>query len=142
LERAVTQAEADLTVAQDGLEQAKAPYTELDLTQAKLAMSQAEADLMVAQDGLEQAKSPYSDLDLAQAQLAMTQARTDLAEARQNLADAQEPSVCTYQSVVDLEYQYAWYEDNYYQMAQQFDAGEISREELDKHTVRIGEVSA
>jgi HlyD family secretion protein len=137
LERAVTQAEADLTVAQDGLEQAKAPYTDLDLIQAQLAVSQAEADLMVAEDGLEQAQAPYSDLDLAQAQLAVTQARTDLAEAKQNLADAQEPLICTYQSVVDLEYQYAWYEDNYYHMAQQFDAGEISREELDKHETNL-----
>jgi multidrug efflux pump subunit AcrA (membrane-fusion protein) len=137
LERAVTQAEADLTVAQDGLEQAKAPYTELDLTQAQLAVSQAEADLMVAQNGLEQAKAPYSELDLAQAQLAVTQARADLAEARQNLADAVEPPVCTYQSVVDLEYQYAWYEDNYYQMAQQFDAGEISQGELDTHEANL-----
>jgi multidrug efflux pump subunit AcrA (membrane-fusion protein) len=137
LERAVTQAEADLTVAQDGLEQAKDPYTELDLAQAQLAVTQAEADLMVAQDGLEQAKAPYSELDLAQAQLAVTQAKADLAEARQNLADAVEPSVCTYQSVVDLEYQYAWYEDNYYQMAQQFDAGEISREEMDKHEANL-----
>jgi HlyD family secretion protein len=137
LERAVTQAEADLTVAQDGLEQAKNPYTELDLAQAQLAVTQAKADLMVAQDGLEQAKAPYSELDLAQAQLAVTQAKADLAEARQNLADAVELPVCTYQSVIDLEYQYAWYEDNYYQMAQQFDAGEISREEMDKHEANL-----
>jgi multidrug efflux pump subunit AcrA (membrane-fusion protein) len=137
LERAVTQAEADLTVAQDGLEQAKVPYTELDLAQAQLAVTQAEADLMVAQDGLEQAKVPYSELDLAQAQLAVTQAKADLAEARQNLADAVEPPVCTYQSVIDLEYQYAWYEDNYYQMAQQYEAGEISREEMDKHEANL-----
>jgi HlyD family secretion protein len=137
LERAVTQAEADLTVAQDDLEQAKNPYTKLDLAQAQLAVTQAEADLIVAQDGLEQAKDPYSELDLAQAQLAVTQAKADLAEARQNLADAVEPPVCTYQSVIDLEYQYAWYEDNYYQMAQQYEAGEISREEMDKHEANL-----
>ncbi len=109
----------------------------IDPTTLERAVTQAEADLTVAQDGLEQAKNPYTELDLAQAQLAVTQAKADLAEARQNLADAVEPSVCTYQSVVDLEYQYAWYEDNYYQMAQQFDAGEITREEMDKHEANL-----
>jgi RND family efflux transporter MFP subunit len=137
LERAVTQAEADLTVAQDSLEKAKNPYTELDLAQAKLAVTQAEADLMVAQDGLEQAKTPYTKLDLAQAKLAVTQAEADLAEAKENLANDLNPPVCSYQSVVDLEYQYTWYEDNYYQMAQQYEAGEISREEMDKHQANL-----
>jgi HlyD family secretion protein len=137
LERAVTQAEADLTVAQDGLEQAKNPYTELDLAQAKLAVAQAEADLATAQDGLEQTKNPYTNLDIAQAKLAVTQAQTALSQARETLANAQNLPVCSYQSVIDLEYQYAWYEDNYYQMSAKYEAGDISREEMDKHQANL-----
>jgi HlyD family secretion protein len=133
LERAVTQAEADLTVAQDGLDQAKNPYTELDLAQAKLAVSQAEADLATAQDGLEQAKSPYTNLDVAQARLAVTQAQTALSQAKENLANAQNLPVCSFQSVVDLEYQYAWYEDDYYQTSAKYEAGDIDKAEMDKH---------
>lgn len=133
LERAMTQAEADLTVAQADLEQAKHPYTELDLAQAKLAVTQAEADLTVAQNNLEQTKHPYTELDLTQARLAVTQAQTALAQAKENLANSQDLPVCSNQSVIDLEYQYAWYEDNYYQMLNQYEAGDISREEMDKH---------
>jgi multidrug efflux pump subunit AcrA (membrane-fusion protein) len=138
LERAVTQAEADLTVAQDGLEQAKNPYTELDLAQAKLVVTQAEADLATAQDGLEQAQSPYTNLDIAQAKLAVTQARTALSQAKETLANAQNLPVCSYQSVVDLEYQYAWYEDNYYQMSVKYEAGDIDKEEMDKRQLPMG----
>jgi HlyD family secretion protein len=137
LERAVTQAEADLTVAQDGLEQAKNPYTELDLAQAKLAVSQAEADLATAQDGLEQAKTPYTNLDVAQARLAVTQAQTALSQAKETLANAQNLPVCSYQSIVDLEYQYAWYEDDYYQMSAKYEAGDIDKEEMDKHQANL-----
>jgi HlyD family secretion protein len=137
LERAVTQAEADLTVAQDNLEQAKNPYTELDLAQAKLAVTQAEADLATAQDNLEQAKNPYTELDLAQAKLAVTQAQTALSQAKETLANAQNLPVCSYQSVIDLEYQYAWYENDYYQMSEQYEAGDISREEMDKHQANL-----
>ena len=49
LERAVTQAEADLTVAQDNLEKARNPYSELDLTQSRLSVTQAEIALEDAQ---------------------------------------------------------------------------------------------
>jgi RND family efflux transporter MFP subunit len=133
LERAVTQAEADLTVAQDGLDQAKNPYTELDLAQAKLAVSQAEADLATAQDGLEQAKSPYTNLDVAQARLAVTQAQTALSQAKESLANAQNLPACSFQSVVDLEYQYAWYEDDYYQTSARYEAGDIDKAEMDRH---------
>jgi HlyD family secretion protein len=92
LERAVTQAEADLTVAQDNLEQAENPYTELDLTQAGLAVTQAEADLEDAKENLETARNPYTELDLTQARLAATQAEADLEDAQENLEEARSPS--------------------------------------------------
>jgi HlyD family secretion protein len=91
LERAVTQAEADLTVAQDNLEKAQNPYTVLDLTQAKVAVAQAEVALNEAKDNLEKAQDPYTELDLTQAKLAVAQAEVALAEAKDNLEKAQDP---------------------------------------------------
>jgi HlyD family secretion protein len=105
----------------------------IDPTTLERAVTQAEADLATAQDGLEQAQSPYTNLDIAQAKLAVTQARTALSQAKETLANAQNLPVCSYQSVVDLEYQYAWYEDNYYQMSVKYEAGDIDKEEMDKH---------
>jgi len=52
LERAVTQAEADLTVAQDTLEKAQNPYTHLDLAGAQRAVTQAQVNLENAQKNL------------------------------------------------------------------------------------------
>jgi HlyD family secretion protein len=91
LERAVTQAEADLTVAQDNLEKAQNPYTELDLTQAKVAVAQAEVALNEARKNLEKAENPYTELDLTQAKLAVAQAELALTEAEENLEKAQDP---------------------------------------------------
>jgi HlyD family secretion protein len=91
LERAVTQAEADLTVAQDNLDKAQNPYTELDLTQAKLAVAQAEVALAEAKDNLDKAQDPYTELDLTQAKVAVDQAEVALAEAKDNLEKAKDP---------------------------------------------------
>ncbi len=52
LERAVTQAEADLTLAQDNLEKAQNPYTDLDLAGAQRAVTQAQVNLENAQKNL------------------------------------------------------------------------------------------
>jgi len=91
LERAVTQAEADLTVAQDNLEKAQNPYTELDLSQAKVAVDQAEVALAEAKDNLDKAKDPYTELDLTQAKVAVAQAEVALVEAQDNLDKAKNP---------------------------------------------------
>ncbi len=103
----------------------------IDPAALQRAVTQAETDLAVAQDNLESAENPYSQLDLSQAYLAVDQANTALANARDNLSAAVEPSACLYESVVDLEYEYSWYEENYYQEADRYEAGESSREELD-----------
>jgi len=95
------------------------------------AVTQSEADLTVAQDNVESAENPYSQLDLNQGYLAVDQAEIAVATARESLSLATEPSVCLYESVVDLEYEYSWYEENYYQEADRYEAGESSREELD-----------
>jgi len=91
LERAVIQAEADVTVAQDNLDKAQNPYTALDLTQAKVAVAQAEVALAEAKDNLEKAQDPYTELDLTQDKLAVAQAELALAEAKDNLEKAQNP---------------------------------------------------
>ncbi len=103
----------------------------IDPTDLERALIQAEADLTVAQDNLEKAENPYSQLDRKQANLAVDQAAAALAEARENVATAMEPSVCFDKSVIDLEYEYSWYYDYYHQMAQLYEAEEISREEMD-----------
>lgn len=103
----------------------------IDPAPLERALLQAEADLMVAQDDLESVENPYSQLDLNQAYLAVDQAATALTEAKENLAEATEPSTCLFSSVIDLEYEYSWYEENYYQEADQYEAGDSSREELD-----------
>lgn len=66
-ERAVTQAEADLIIAQDALEEAQNPYTELDLAGAQRAVTQAQV-------GLENAKKQLIVVhnDSANAQLVRT----------------------------------------------------------------------
>lgn len=91
LERAVTQAEADLTVAQDNLEKVQNPYTELDLTQARLAVNQAETALEEAQEKLEEARNPYTELDMIQARLAVSQAKVALEDAKENLETVRNP---------------------------------------------------
>jgi len=103
----------------------------IDPAALERAVTQAEADLTVAQDNVESAENPYSQLDLNQAYLAVNQADMSLATARDSLSLAMEPSVCLYESVVDLEYEYSWYEENYYQEADRYEAGESSRKELD-----------
>jgi HlyD family secretion protein len=92
LERAVIQAEADLTVAQDNLDKARNPYTKLDLTQAKVAVEQAEVALEEAKENLEEVRNPATELDLTQAKLAVVQAELDLAEAEENLEEARNPN--------------------------------------------------
>ncbi|MGB9301872.1 MAG: efflux RND transporter periplasmic adaptor subunit, partial [Anaerolineae bacterium] len=103
----------------------------IDPAALERAVTQAEADLTVAEDSVDSAENPYSQLDLDQAYLAVDQADTALATARDTLSLTMEPSVCLYESVVDLEYEYSWYEENYYQEADEYEAGESSREELD-----------
>jgi HlyD family secretion protein len=103
----------------------------IDPAALERALTQAEADLAVAEDNVESAEKPYSQLDLNQAYLAVDQAQTSLATARENLSEATEPSACLYDSVIDLEYEYSWYEENYYQEADRYQAGESGREDLD-----------
>lgn len=158
LERAVIQAEADLTVTQDNLEKAQNPYTELDLTQAKLAVAQAEIGLEDAKENLEKARDPYTDLDLTQARLAVAQAETELADAKEDLETLLDPDIEAAQAAVrdaeaaleiarnqlivvendpdnaaklrTLEAEANWYRNNYWEAQQKFEQGKIDQGKL------------
>ncbi len=158
LERAVIQAEADLTVTQDNLEKAQNPYTELDLTQAKLAVAQAEIGLEDAKENLEKARDPYTDLDLTQARLAVAEAEIDLADAQESLATLLDPDIEAAQAAVrdaeaaleiarnqlivvendpdnaaklrTLEAEANWYRNNYWEAQQKFEQGKIDQGKL------------
>jgi len=160
LERAVIQAEADLTVAQDNLDKALNPYTELDLTQARLAVAQAEIGLTDAQENLEETRNPDTELDLTQARLAVAQAEIDLEEAKENLETLLNPDIEAAQTAVrdatanlesarnqltviennpdnaaklrTLEAEANWYRNNYWEAQQKFEKGQISQQKLDQ----------
>ncbi len=159
LERAVTQAQADLTVARDALEKAQAPYTAFDLTQAKLAVSQAEMGLVDARKTLTSTQAPYTELDAIQARLAVTQAQAALVQAQDNLKTVTSPDMATAQSAVrdaaaalkdaqdqlvvaqndpsnvaklrTLEYEAAWYQNNYWEAQVKFANHKIDQQKLD-----------
>jgi len=159
-ERAVIQAEADLTVAQDNLDNVQNPYTDLDLTQARLAVAQAEIDLADAKEDLEEAQDPYTDLDLTQARLAVTQAEIDLQEAQEDLETLLNPDLEAARAVVRdaeaalvsarnqlvvvendsdnadkiraLEAEANWYRTHYWETEQKFNKGKVSQDKLDQ----------
>jgi len=160
LERAVTQARANLIKAQNSLDKAQNPYTDLDLAQAKLAVAQAELDLADAQDKLAEAQEPYTDLELTQAQLAVTQAEAELTAAQDALEALLNPDVEAARAAVrdaqvaletaqnnltvaendsdnaarlrTLEAERNWYRNNYWEAQQKFERGEITQQKLDQ----------
>lgn len=159
LERAVTQAEADLTVAEDNLEKAQNPYTDLDLAQARLAVRQAEMALEDAQTALEDAQNPYSELDVIQARLVVTQSLVALDNAKSDLDDVLHPDIEAAQITVrdaataltaaqndltaaqndtenaakirTLEYEAIYYRNVYGEALKKFEDGKIDQQKLD-----------
>ena len=159
LERAVTQAEAELTAAQENLEGAQNPYTELDLTRAGLAVSQAHAALDDAKKSLEKARDPYTELDVIRAGLAVTQAHAALADSQENLEAVLSPDIEAAQMAIGdaaaalksaqnqlivaqnesdnaaklrtLEYEAIWYRNNYWAAQEKFRNGQIDQQKLD-----------
>ncbi len=165
LERAVLQAEADLTVAQDDLERAQNPYSELDLIQARLSVDQAEIALEDARDSLEQAQDPYTELDRIQARQAVSQTQVALDEAREDLADLLKPDTSDARTAVQdaaaaleiardqltiaenstenaakirtLESELIWYRNNYWEAVEKHEKGEISKQKLDQEYLNL-----
>jgi HlyD family secretion protein len=165
LERAVLQAEADLTVAQDGLEQAQSPYTDLDLIQARLSVDQAGIALEDARESLDQARDPYTELDLIQARQTVSQTEAALDQAKEDLATALNPDLGSARAAVQdaataldiarnqltvaenetdnaakirtLESEMIWYRNNYWQAVEKHDKGEISQQKLDQEYLNL-----
>lgn len=105
LQRAVEQAEADLLSAQEELEIAREPYSELDIQKAKLAVAQAELSLAQAKRAKEDLLNP----DLSKAEQAVRDAKYELEVAELNL-ELTKLSTTVTTAVRDLEYTVAWYE--------------------------------
>jgi HlyD family secretion protein len=125
LERAVTQAEADLTVAQDNLEKARNPYTGLDLARARLAVDQAQVALAEAQESLQAVLKP----DIVAAESAVRDAEVALKSAESQLVAAQN-SPDSAARLRTLEYEAIWYRNNYWEAQARFDRGEIDQQKL------------
>lgn len=126
LERAVTEAEAQLTIAQSDLEEVKEPYTELDLTQAQVAVSQAEVGLAEAQETLHDLLNP----DIATAETAVRDATAELESARYNLIVVQKSDVVS-KNVRDREFEHTWYENNYGNFLKAYERGEETETRLE-----------
>jgi HlyD family secretion protein len=165
LERAVLQAEADLTVAQDDLEKTQNPYTELDLIQARLSVDQAEIALEDAKESLEEARDPYTELDLIQARQTVSMTEVALEEAKENLATVLNPDTGSAWAAVQdaaaaleiaknqlivaenstenaakirtLESEMIWYRNNYWDAVEKYENGKISKQKLDQEYLNL-----
>jgi HlyD family secretion protein len=126
LERAVTEAEAQLTIAQSDLEEVKEPYTELDLTQAQVAVAQAGVGLVEAQETLHDLLNP----DIATAEAAVRDATAELESARYNLIVVQKSDVVS-KNVRDREFEHTWYENNYGNFLKAYERGEETKTRLE-----------
>jgi HlyD family secretion protein len=126
LERAVKQAQANLTTSQDNLAKVKEPYTALDLIQARLTVSQSLVSLADAQDNLDTVTNPDTDT----AAQAVRDASANLESAKSSLTLAQDDNNNTVK-IANLQYEAKWYEDNYYAAQVKFNKGEITQLKLD-----------
>ncbi|MBU2009319.1 MAG: biotin/lipoyl-binding protein, partial [Chloroflexi bacterium] len=93
LQKTVAQARVNLRNAEDNLEKARNPYTELDIAQAEAAVTAARVAIKTAQDNLEKAQNPYTDSDIVQAEAAVTAAKVAIKTAQDNLEKAQNPYI-------------------------------------------------
>lgn len=144
LERAVEQAEADVLSAQETLDAALSPVTELELQKAKLAVTQAET-------ALEQAKERLADLqstDLVAAERAVSRAAYNLQSAKVNVT-LTEYSTTVRRDVRDLEYAVDWHERKLRDLEAQYlqelvgqDEVEAQREALEDNQSRLADAQA
>ncbi len=127
LERAVEQAEADLLSAEEQLEAAQSPVTELDLRRAKLAVTQAET-------ALEQAREKVSDLqitDSVAAERAVSKAEYNLEIAQINVTLV-EYSTTVRKNVRDGEYTVDWHERKLRDLEAQYLQGLVDQDTVEE----------
>jgi HlyD family secretion protein len=127
LERAVEQAKADLLSAEEALNDAKNPYTELDQQKAKLDVAQAETTLEAARlDSVAQA---------------VQQAKYDLQSAQLNLTIAEHSSTVG-KTVRDLQYTVAWHERKLSSLKAQLAQGKTDQATVDKEAQALADAQA
>ncbi len=89
LQKTMAQARIDLDNAQEALEEAENPHTELDIAQAEASVANAKVALETAQEALEEAENPYTEADITQAELAVVNAEIALDVAQNNFDRAE-----------------------------------------------------
>lgn len=124
LERAVEQAKADLLSAEEALNEAKNPYTELDRQKAELDVLQAEV-------ALEEAR-------LSSVDKAIREAEFNLESAKLNLIITQHSSTVG-KTVRDLEYTVAWHERKLRGLQAQLQEGKVDQAAVDEQARILAE---
>lgn len=124
LERAVEQAKADLLSAEEALNEAQNPYSELDRQKAELDVAQAEA-------ALEEAKLDSVDQ-------AIREAEFNLQSAQLNLTITQKSSTVG-KTVRDLEYTVAWHERKLNDLQTQLPQGKVDQVAVDEEAEALAE---
>jgi HlyD family secretion protein len=135
LERAVEQAAEDLLSAEEALEKAKQPPTELDTLKSELAVVQAEAALEDAKQALDALLDANADAN----QAAVRKAELDLQIAQINLTIARHSSAVG-KNVRDLEYSVAWNERQLRDLEAQRQQGHVTEEAVDKQAEALAKV--
>jgi len=137
LEQAVAQTEADLLSAQEALEEAQKPPTEMARLKAELEIVQAEVALGEAKQALEAVLNP----DAATASNAQRQAELNLQSAQISLTITKHGSTVG-KTVRDLEYTVAWNERKIADLEIQRQQGNVQQEALDKQAETLSKAKA
>jgi HlyD family secretion protein len=127
LQRAVQQAQADLLSAQDALNTAKTPYTDLDRQNAELAVAQAEV-------GLQQAKQTTAEKLVEQAQFNLQSAKLNLITTQRSMAVGK--------TVRDLQYTVAWHQRQLRNLEADRQQGKVDQATVDNEGQALAKATA
>lgn len=100
-----------------------------DTETLKLALSQAQANLVSKQATLDKLQAGATASELASANAAVKDAQIGLQNAQYNLTLVQNSDTVT-RNVRDREYEAAWYEENYGEYLNKYNAGKIDKDRL------------
>jgi HlyD family secretion protein len=127
LQQAVQQAQADLLSAQDALDTAQNPYTDLDRQNAQLAVAQAEVALVQAQQ--------------TTAEKLVEQAQFDLETAKLDLTITQH-STAVGKTVRDLQYTVAWHQRKLSGLQADLQQGKVDQGTVDDEAEALARATA
>ncbi|MDO8670608.1 MAG: efflux RND transporter periplasmic adaptor subunit [Dehalococcoidia bacterium] len=123
LKTSVRQAEVNLDTAKARLEQALTPYQPTDIALQKSVVEMARAKLRLAEQ-------PYDDEDIAVAESAVRKATYDLEQSKLNQVIVQKSAAVALDPRT-AQNEFNWYESNYGQTLQRYQANRESKEKLD-----------